>query len=134
MARTVLLTPEDPDRGHGPPDAAVGEQALRGLLLGSHARPAGTDLARPAADTDPTRASAGRPAEGGPAGGRERQPYLPVAACCYAVVLYDAASARLVRRIVGMFSDAERAETYARDNGYRLYDVVPATAVTTTAP
>jgi len=53
-----------------------------------------------------------------------------MATCCYAVVLYDAASARLVRRTVGMFADVESAEAYARVSGYRLYDVVPATAVT----
>jgi hypothetical protein len=49
-------------------------------------------------------------------------------------VQYDPASARLVRRIVGMFGDADCAETYAQDNGYRLYDVVPAIAVIPTLP
>jgi len=123
MTCTLLSTPDDPDRGGALPAAGVtfDEQALRGLLLGGHTRPA---------DTDPTRVSEGGPAEDGPTGGRERELYLAVATCCYAVVLYDAASARLVRRIVGMFVDVESAEAHARASGYRLYDVVPATAVT----
>src|SRR5215468_11879274 len=82
MARTLLPTPEDPDRSHGHPAAgsAPDEQALAGYGLGGHAQPAGD----------------------GPTSGHERLRYLPMLTCCYAVVLYDAASAQLVRRIIGM--------------------------------
>src|SRR5215475_10872478 len=55
--------------------------------------------------------------------------YLSAVSHCYAIVQYDPASARLVRRVVGLFGDAEGAETYARDGGFHLYDIVPATAV-----
>ncbi len=55
--------------------------------------------------------------------------YLPTATTCYAIVLYDVASARVVRRVSGLFGDADCAEDYARASGYHLYDVVPATAV-----
>src|SRR5215475_4554246 len=114
MARTLLPTPEDPDRGHGHPAAgsAPDEQALAGYGLGGHAQPAGD----------------------GPTSGHERLRYLPMLTCCYAVVLYDASSAQLVRRIIGMFADPDEADAYARDGGHRLYDVVPATAVTPTPP
>jgi hypothetical protein len=60
--------------------------------------------------------------------------YLPAASHCYAIVQYDTASARVVRRVVGLFGDADCAETYARLVGYHLYDVVPATAVIPKAP
>jgi hypothetical protein len=133
MACTLLSTPDDPDHGHAPPPAGVtlDEQALRDLdlLLGGHTRPVDTGPARPAT-ADPTRVSGGGTVEDRPTVGHERELYLPMATCCYAVVLYDAAAARLVRRIVGMFADVESAEAYARVSGYRLYDVVPATAVT----
>jgi len=59
----------------------------------------------------------------------DRLVYLPAASHCYAIVQYDPASARLVRRVVGLFRDVGCAETYARDGGYHLYDIVPATAV-----
>jgi hypothetical protein len=59
----------------------------------------------------------------------DRLVYLPAASHCYAIVQYDPASARLVRRVVGLFGDVGRAEAYARDGGYHLYDIVPATAV-----
>jgi len=59
----------------------------------------------------------------------DRLVYFPAASHCYAIVQYDAASAHLVRRVVGLFSDADCADSYARDGGYHLYDVVPATAV-----
>jgi len=59
----------------------------------------------------------------------DRLVYLPAASHCYAIVQYDPASARLVRRVVGLFGDVGCAETYARDGGYHLYDIVPATAV-----
>jgi hypothetical protein len=52
-----------------------------------------------------------------------------VASSCFAVVQYDAAAVRLVRRVVGMFGDPRDAERYGQENGYSLYDVVPATAV-----
>jgi len=64
----------------------------------------------------------------------DRLLYLPAASHCYAIVQYDPASARLVRRVVGLFGDAESAETYARDGGYHLYDIVPATAVILETP
>jgi hypothetical protein len=57
-----------------------------------------------------------------------------VASHCYAIIQYDAASARLVRRIVGMFGDADCAVTYAHDGGYYLYDLLTATAVIARAP
>ena len=75
-----------------------------------------------------------QPAGDGPTSGHERLRYLPMLTCCYAVVLYDAASAQLVRRIIGRFADPDQADAYARDGGHRLYDVVPATAVTPTPP
>jgi hypothetical protein len=136
MAHTFLPAPEDPDCGHGHPAlrSPLDDQALQSFLLGSRTRPADTDPARPAADTDPNTLSAGRPAEDEPTGGHERLRYLPMLSCCYAVVLYDVASPRLVRRIVGMFPDPDQADSYARDSGYRLYDVVPATAVTPALP
>jgi hypothetical protein len=31
--------------------------------------------------------------------------------------------------VVGLFGDVGCAETYARNGGYHLYDIVPATAV-----
>ena len=64
----------------------------------------------------------------------DRLVFLPAASHCYAIVRYDTASARLVRRVVGLFGDVGCAETYARDNGYHLYDVVPATAIVPMAP
>jgi len=36
--------------------------------------------------------------------------------------------------VVGLFGAADCAETYARDGGYHLYDIVPATAVIPTTP
>jgi len=60
--------------------------------------------------------------------------YLPAASHCYAIVQYDVASARLVRRVVGLFGDVSCAETYAREGGYHLYDIVPATAVISMTP
>jgi hypothetical protein len=56
-------------------------------------------------------------------------PSLPAPSHGYATVEYDAASARLVHRVAGLFANADRAETYARDCGYHLPDIVPATAV-----
>jgi len=61
--------------------------------------------------------------------GQYRLVYMPAASHCFAIVQYDAASARLVRRVVGLFSDVTCAEDYARRGGYTLYDIVPATAV-----
>jgi hypothetical protein len=49
--------------------------------------------------------------------------YLAVASACYAVVQYDKDTARLVRRVVGLFGDVPSAELYAIENGYRLYDL-----------
>jgi len=60
--------------------------------------------------------------------------YLPAASHCFAIVQYDAASARLVRRVVGLFGDVSCAESYARLCGYHLYDIVPATAVVPEIP
>lgn len=57
-----------------------------------------------------------------------------MASHCYAIIQYDAASARLVRRIAGMFGDADCAVTYAHDGGYYLYDLLTATAVIARAP
>lgn len=127
MTCTLLPTPDDPDRRHAVRAApnTVDEQALLGFLLGRHAR-----VANP--DSGPVIRS--KPCEEAPPESHEQLLYLPVATCCYAVVLYDVASARLVRRIVGLFGDADCAEAYARDNGYRLYDLVPATAVIPTLP
>jgi hypothetical protein len=70
-----------------------------------------------------------RPAPAEPAGADPRLVYLPAASHCYAIVQYDAASARLVRRVVGLLGDADCAEQYARDGAYHLYDIAPATAV-----
>jgi hypothetical protein len=61
--------------------------------------------------------------------GQYRLVYMPAASHCYAIVQYDVASARLVRRVVGLFGDVACAEDYAHRGGYTLYDVVPATAV-----
>jgi hypothetical protein len=127
MTRTLLPAPDDPDPRHaaqaGP--VTVYEQALLGFLVGRRPR---------VADTGPGQVSRSEPAEDAPADRHERLLYLPAITCCYAIVQYDAASARLVRRITGLFGDAECAETYARDGGYHLYDVVPATAVIPTLP
>jgi hypothetical protein len=127
MTRIVLPAPDGPDPRHAAQAAPVTghEQALRGFLVGRHPR---------VADTGPGRVGRSEPAEDAPADGHERLLYLPAITCCFAIVQYDAASARLVRRITGLFGDADCAETYARASGYHLYDVVPATAVMPTLP
>jgi len=76
----------------------------------------------------PADAGAGKPPETA-----NNLTYIPVASYCYAIVQYDAASARVVRRVVGLFGDVDCAETYARDAGYHLYDLLTATAVIATA-
>jgi hypothetical protein len=125
MTRTLLPTPDEP---HPKPagQVALDEQTLPGFLPGRHARVAGSGPG-PLSPGEP-------PTQDTPPAGHERLTYLPAVTCCYAIVQYDTASARVVRRIVGMFGDADGAETYAQDNGYRLYDVVPATAVIPTLP
>jgi hypothetical protein len=118
-----MPTPEDPHpvAASSPADARLDPEPeavldfLRGQLL-----PSGTSrpLEPPVSERDdgaPTR--------------HDRLVYLPAASHCYAIVAYDAASARVVRRVVGLFSDADSADSYARGGGYHLYDVVPATAV-----
>jgi hypothetical protein len=119
MTRTLLPIPDDPHPKQAG-QVAVEEQTFPGFLLGGH---------RPVADPRPGSLGRGQPTSDAPLEAHERLLYLPAVACCYAIVQYDTASARVVRRITGLFGDVECAETYARDNGYRLYDVVPATAV-----
>jgi hypothetical protein len=131
MPRTLMPTPEDPrpDGRALPPDAET--RAVLDFRRGAYAISRGsvpsiqpdTALARPEqpelADCDPT---------------RRQLVYVPAASHCYAIVQYDVASARLVRRVVGLFGDVTGAENYARLSGYHLYDIVPATAVTPKVP
>jgi hypothetical protein len=57
--------------------------------------------------------------------------YRPLIHVAYAVVLYGTAAGR-VGAVVAPFADALSAEQYAIDDGFRSYDVVPATAVSRT--
>jgi hypothetical protein len=123
MPRTLMPTPEDPHpvAASSPADAQLDPEAEAVLdFLHEELAPRGTSrtLEPPVSERDdraPTR--------------HDRLVYLPAASHCYAIIQYDPASARLVRRVVGLFSDVGCAEAYARDGGYHLYDVVPATAV-----
>jgi hypothetical protein len=122
MPRT-LLPPEDPDPGastksHLTLDDQATLDFLRGdyLLAAEATVPRGPHRTKPRGESDDASASA-------------VVIYLPGVAACYAIVQYDMASARVVRRVVGLFGGAGEAEGYAQDNGYYLYDVVPATAV-----
>ena len=121
MPRTLMPTPEDPrpdvraalaDARLDPETRAVGD-----FLHGEYATARGSGPAVP-----PGTADSGQT-------GQYRLVYMPAASHCFAIVQYDAASARLVRRVVGLFSDVTCAEDYARRGGYTLYDIVPATAV-----
>jgi hypothetical protein len=147
MRRTLLPTPDEPRPNirtllTGP--HVLEPRGPRDFLPGHHA-----PTASPCPPPDrreapgPVRAVSEPPTIGHPLRTDQRDgslaegdnlTYIPAVACCYAIVQYDAASARLVGRITGLFGDVECAETYARDNGYRLYDVVPATAVIPTPP
>jgi hypothetical protein len=135
MPRTLMPTPEDPRpdvqalRVADPLDPEA--QAVLDFLRGEYV------AARGSAPTNQPGAAPPRPAQPEPADceptRHDSLVYLPAASHCYAIVQYDA-SARVVRRVVGLFGDADCAETYARDGGYHLYDVVPATAVIPKAP
>jgi len=121
-----MPTPDDGD----PPDAAtpapnfdLEDKALLDFLRGDYA---------PAAAINGAARSA--PPSDSPAIDGGVLSYLPVASACYALVQYDVGTARLVRRVIGMFGDVQDAEHYGMENGYRLYDVVPATAVIARAP
>jgi hypothetical protein len=122
MPRT-LLPPDDPDPGASSNrHLTLDDQATLDFLRGDYrlaadaTAPRGPHRTKPHAESD----DAGPPAV---------VIYLPGVAACYAIVQYDVASARIVRRVVGLFGGAGEAEGYAQDNGYCLYDVVPATAV-----
>jgi hypothetical protein len=106
MTRTLLPTPDEP---HPKPagQVPVDEQTLLGFLPGRHACLADSGGPGP---LSPSERSTQDTLPAGP----ERLTYLPAVICCYAIVQYDTASARVVRWIVGLFGDADCAETYAR--------------------
>ena len=124
-------TPDDPGPAApcSPAEAqlALEEPAVLDFLRGEYT------AARGSAPTVPPGPAPLRPAQPEPTDreptSQDRLVYLPAASHCYAIVLNDTASARLVRRLVGLFGDVTCAEDYARQCGYHLYDVVPATAV-----
>jgi hypothetical protein len=129
MPRTLMPTPDDPEPS-GPPRLSrtrldLGDLALLDVLRSDCAPVA------PAVPVASSPADLAHPTElitrDGP--GDEALTYLPVASSCFAVIQYDPTTARLVRRVVGMFGDVQDAERYGMENGYRLYDVVPAIAV-----
>jgi hypothetical protein len=127
MPRTLMPTPEEgdpPDRRATPAKANpdLEDQALLDFLRGDYAPGATINGAGRSAPTD------------GPVSDDGVLSYLPVASSCFAVVQYDPTTARLVRRVIGMFGDVQDAERYGMENGYRLYDVVPATAVIARPP
>jgi hypothetical protein len=131
MPRTLMPTPDDaePDRrpSVGSTYLDVEERALLDFLRGDY----GAGMGEPVTLITSTRSEASsRPTKAAD----EVLSYLPVASYCYAIVQYDPTTARLVRRIVGMFGDVPSAEQYAIENGYQLYDVVPATAVIAKPP
>ena len=127
-----MPTPDDPQpNGQTRPSPTrpdLDDQALLDFLRGDYA-PAGASASPPSVTplrrTPPTSEEGRRSDANGDAG----LSYLPVASSCFAVIQYDATTARLVRRVVGMFGDPHDAERYGQENGYRLYDVVPATSV-----
>jgi len=120
-----MPTPEDGD----PPDATtptanldLEDKAVLDFLRGEYAPAAAINGASRSEPSD------------SPATDNDVLSYLPVATSCFALVQYDTTTARLVRRVIGMFGDVQDAEHYGMENGYRLYDVVPATAVIARAP
>ena len=129
-------TPDDPGPAApcSPAEAqlALEEPAVLDFLHGEYT------AARGSAPTVPPGPAPLRPAQPEPTDreptSQDRLVYLPAASHCYAIVLNDTASARLVRRVVGLFGDVTCAEDYARQCGYHLYDVVPATAVILETP
>jgi hypothetical protein len=137
MPRTLMPTPDDPQPG-GPARPSLTrldleEQALLDFLRGDYAPASAAASASSSADSPFPKEPSSKENESTD----DVLSYLPVASSCFAVVQYDATTARLVRRVVGMFGDPHDAERYGLENGYRLYDVVPATAVITrpaTAP
>jgi hypothetical protein len=137
MPRPLVPASDDPrPSGHGPligseldPEAQAVLDFLRGEQRSLVRGPAsGVDAGNSLDHPEPA-APAWQDDES-----RDRPLYLPVASCRYAIIQYDVASALIVRRVVGLFGDVDGAENYARDSGYHLYDVVPATAVTARAP
>jgi hypothetical protein len=129
MTRT-LLPPNDSELGAGAVNAhvALEDQAVLDFLRGDYS-PALTATAAIDRPHETEQSGDGRV----PGSGAEVI-YLPAATCCYAIVQYDGASASVVRRVVGLFGDVTAAEGYAHDNSFRLYDVVPATAVIPRTP
>ncbi len=139
MPRTLIPTPDDPRPdvravlagAQLDPEADVVLDFLRGEYAsvargsGSSSQP-GTTPRRPGQPEPPDEYS--EPTR------HNSLIYLPAASHCYAIVQYDAASARVVRRVVGLFGDVGCAEDYARLSGYSAYDVVPATAVIPKTP
>jgi len=129
MPRTLMPTPDDPEPSGparlSPTRLDLDDHALLDLLR--------SDCAPVAAAVPVASSPADRPHPTelitGDGSGDEALTYLPVASSCFAVVQYDPTTARLVRRVVGIFGDVQDAERYGMENGYRLYDVVPATAV-----
>ena len=133
MPHTLMPTPEDPR-----PDVQAllvdDLPGIKGRAVADFPRGEYATARRSALTIDPGTARR-QPDEVAPHG-EHREPrshddlrYLPAASHGYAIVEYDAASARLVRRVVGLSANADRAEAYARGGGYHPYDIVPATAV-----
>jgi hypothetical protein len=144
MPRTLMPTPDDPRPDMRAPRAGahlnLEGRALLDFLRSDDAPAAALQASPcppPDQDTEPQPVvppsepaspdASPVPDENGEPADHDRLTYLPFATWCYAIVQYDAASARVGRRIVGLFGDAECGQTDARDNGYHLY-VVPATA------
>jgi hypothetical protein len=153
MPRTLMPTPDDPRpdfqalladaqldfEGRALLDFLRGDDAPAVAHQASPCPPPGQDtepqpVVPPSEPASPDAPQPGVPEEDAEPAEHDHLIYLPLATWCYAIVQYDVASPRVVRRIVGLFGDVECAETYARDSGYHLYDVVPATAVVPITP
>jgi hypothetical protein len=127
MPRTLMPTPEEGD----PPGARapatnldLEDKAVLDFLRGEYAPTAAINGAGRSAPSDGLALAADD----------SLLSYLPVASSCFALIQYDPTTARLVRRVIGMFGDIQDAERYGLENGYRLYDLVPATAVIARPP
>ena len=139
MPRTLMPTPDDPQPrpsarpdDRTPPDDLLDPegQAVLDFLRGEYASAARGSAPTIQPGTTPSQpAQVEPPVKNAEPTGHDRLVYLPAASHCYAIVQYDPASARLVRRVVALFGDVGCAEDYARGAGYHLYDIVPATAV-----